>query len=296
MTKSKIIILIIAISVFITVTLWGFYQTRVVIIIDQYNGRKTTINMSRWEAGFLESFFRHSICCDQWGYTLFGCKPLAFSGKSRFFSSLASILPPEYCMRKGWKVLQKLHLSHPNFAIWSEKASWSKNVDCIYIAHRKSISEVLRLYNQDFCELAHHDYIDADELFQNIPKHSLMRDKLNQNETLLGILLGYGRDNSYLFCNKMVNHKDLNIWDQEIEQPIIKRCFKKLITFRDPEISDMLFPQFIGNKNSEETSTLKHRYLEVRQKIIDYYYGKSFLETTLSLLINGPPDGDQHSK
>jgi hypothetical protein len=52
----------------------------------------------------------------------------------------------------------------------------------------------------------------------------------------------------------------------------------------------MLLPPFVGNKDSTETIALKQKYLTARQKIINYYQGKPFLEATLSLLVNGPPD------
>lgn len=276
------------IAVILGLLIWVYQMSEKVFLIDQKNGPTITVRISRWEANCLESFFRQNICCDQWAYTMFGYKPISLGG-GRFGSSLRSILPPAYSMRKGWKIWQKLQLPHSHFVLWREASHWSKDVDFIFIANKNCVAEILSSYAQDFCELTQKNYSDVDSLLQDIPKKSLINGKLKNQEVLLGILLGYGRKNAYLFCDETV-HKDVNIWDPEIEKPIIESCFKKLNTFRDPDISDMLFPRFAADKDSAETIALKQKYMDARQKILDYYKDKPFLETTLSILVNGPPD------
>ncbi len=44
----------------------------------------------------------------------------------------------------------------------------------------------------------------------------------------------------------------------------------------------------MADPDSSETQALKKEFLEVRQKILDYYKGKDFFEATLSLLLDGP--------
>jgi hypothetical protein len=242
MTRLKKTLLTMAASILLAAILWSFYQTRAVFLtIEQSSGQKMTIKLSRLEVRALESFFRHIICCDQWAYTLFGYKPVSFGGNTRFFSSFASLFPLECCMRDGWKVWQKIQLPHPHFAIWSEPASWSEDTNLLFIANRNSVSEILNTHIQDFQALTLRKFDDVTDLLQDIPEKSLARDILKGNETLLGILLGYGRENSYLFCDLSAGHHPI-VWDIAVTKPIIDRCFSKLLTFRNPDIADIELP------------------------------------------------------
>jgi hypothetical protein len=283
---------IFATCVLILIIFWYFYQTKeIALTIKESSGREFSIKLSRCEARDLEVFFLHNICHEGWAYTLFGYKPISFGCKDRFFSSIASIIPPAYGMREGWKVWQKIQsqLPHSRFVIWCEHSPWSVNFDCIFIANRESVSETLRLNAEDFQNLLPQPFMNSGELLDEASKKSLITDVLHQDEMLLGILLGFGRGNAYWFCHTE-DHTGGFIWEPEIEIPIVESYMRKTCTFRDPEISDMLLPAFVGEKNSTETINLKQKYLSARQKIIKHYQGKPFLETTLSLLVNGPPD------
>jgi hypothetical protein len=46
----------------------------------------------------------------------------------------------------------------------------------------------------------------------------------------------------------------------------------------------LMYPTFMADINTEETKQLKLEYLQTREKILDFYKGKNFLEATLELL------------
>jgi hypothetical protein len=46
------------------------------------------------------------------------------------------------------------------------------------------------------------------------------------------------------------------------------------------------YPSFCVAPDSKETQELKAQFLSTRQKIINYYKGKKFFESTLGLLID----------
>lgn len=94
------------------------------------------------------------------------------------------------------------------------------------------------------------------------------------HDGLLGTLLGYGRDNSWLF------------WQQTRKQGI---CLDTVwedseYTYKWRDETPFPPPQFVGDRSSEESKQLKQGYLQARKEILDLYEKGDFLETTLGLL------------
>jgi hypothetical protein len=56
------------------------------------------------------------------------------------------------------------------------------------------------------------------------------------------------------------------------------------VSLTDFYLSHCSCPSFAGDPNSEESLALKTEYLLTKQKVLDYYKNKDFLEATLSLL------------
>jgi hypothetical protein len=122
---------------------------------------------------------------------------------------------------------------------------------------------------------------------------SFLNEVLKSHEALIGTVFGFGRDNSWLFEDK--NHvKKISSWAPLWEEDVYD-FFKNRPTFAwkwfgfcSDNLTEVLgYPTCLANPDSMETQALKERFLETRQKIIDYYKEKKFFETTLSILING---------
>lgn len=239
--------------------------------------------MRRIDAKNLESFLRYSICADQWGYTLFGCKPLSFTVQHKIAFSLPSLLPPAYSMRKGWEVWKKLSIPHPDFVLWSEPSPWSCDVERIFIGYREGIDKIVEKYREDFLALSQYR---GGKLLENISDAAPLEDLLLHQEVLLGILLGFGRENCYLFADPS-QEKSADIWQTSFNEQIISRFFRKMYLLQDPDIEDMLLPHFVGDPHSVETKELKEKYLKAREQILAYYEKGPFLPLTLSLFVNG---------
>ena len=72
----------------------------------------------------------------------------------------------------------------------------------------------------------------------------------------------------------------------------VEESIESDITLTDYYLSLYSCPSFAGDPNSEESLALKTEYLLTKQKVMDYYKGKDFLEATLSLLAGYYPQSD----
>ncbi|MCB1107825.1 MAG: hypothetical protein KDK76_07000 [Chlamydiia bacterium] len=119
----------------------------------------------------------------------------------------------------------------------------------------------------------------------------LFKMGLKGHEGLIGTLLGYGRGNAWLFYERSQGKKVhlSSAWKQSLENYTVIGMIKNYLSSerRNDLSAHLLYPSFVADLDSEETQALKKEYQESRQRILDHYQGKDFLETTLSLLKYG---------
>lgn len=132
---------------------------------------------------------------------------------------------------------------------------------------------------------------DLSEFLDEKTMRPLFKLGLRGHEGLIGTLLGYGRDNAWLFYERSQGKKVhlSSAWEQSLENYTIISIIKNYLSSkrRNNLSIHLLYPSFVANLDSEETQELKKEYHESRQRILDYYQGKDFLEATLSLLKYG---------
>ena len=144
----------------------------------------------------------------------------------------------------------------------------------VKLASKKNLEYVLQANREDFASL------------QNLVLKDLFHASLWSHEGLLGILLGYGRTNAWLFYEHKQPLKP--VFSDELTQLFSSKKAVLNFTFGWPhaEMQEVLmFPNFMADLNAEETKRLKSDYLQTREKILNYYSGKNFLEATLQLLL-----------
>jgi hypothetical protein len=271
----------------------------------------------------LEAFFRHLIVHESCGFTFFGEKPMSLGGFWELNDIIFSqeILDPigfilETCglknkqIQKGWKLWKKYRHLFPenNFLIFDSKFNFSNNYHLIICINKRTFSEI---FNKNI------------ELFQSILGKDLSSEKLilmfqkekenfyavlNDHHGLLGTLLGYGKENAFLFHRR--SEIDDKFWTPHIfslknRQKIPSENFphisqeifylRKTLNFFPrnsqflPNINSLglCLPGFIVNYNLEETLALEKRLYKECRHIIQQYNDNNFLEVTLSQYING---------
>jgi hypothetical protein len=112
---------------------------------------------------------------------------------------------------------------------------------------------------------------------------SMIEDVVQKNDFLMGILLGYGRQNSLLFHQgkRLVSFVE----PEEIERfsrYIASQGFWGFATgalFQD--LSMWPLPGFAVDETLPETSQLRTKYRASRQKLIAYFDRRNFLDAAL---------------
>lgn len=302
------------------VAVWSFYFVLGLLIVSSLNGyRKVKIQVSsgeifipRRDVKRLEYLFRDLVVYNSAGYTLFGNKPVSFEcfTKPRFewdFLYLWHTFFPsnikKYRAWNTWRKYEHLFNRDSSILIWSQSSPWVKNGELILIANKKQLECVLKENWEDFAsafiaiDIKNREAVSMSfrsdfsedwekyELILRDPK-ILVREALLHHEGLVGILLGYGKKNAWLFHEN--NHAKLKpVFSDEIHQ--LFTCKKAVLNFTlgwpDVELSKILmFPNFMADMDTEETKHLKSEYLHTRRKILDYYQNKNFLEATFQML------------
>ncbi len=235
----------------------------------------------------LEYSLRKLVVMEPFLYTLSGSKPISCTYYEHPFSSFNSCRPSNLLFAMGWKKweLYKNFLMPPRIRLWSEV---SDGYTTIFIADLILCEETVRQHRDDFYNVLG-KIPDVAELFG--ARTSFFDESLNGHSGLLGILLGFGRNNSWLYYEKYKGRKQMtkkqiqniprlpHIWQENLGA----RSWFRWFLPRSLDISGIKLPFFVGDPDSEESKNLKVRYLSERDKIIQYYQGKKFFEATLNL-------------
>ncbi len=274
-----------------------------------YEGKNTATilqMMSKRDKSRLEYFFRESIGWDALGYVLFGDKPMSIGGyhqKINPFENLSSfcyaISPRRIQSENGfetWRKYERLFpMSHFVF-LYEESPS-----DVIFLfINKKNFVQTVARYADNFKRILNREVTGEDLLKEGTCK-PLLSEVLANNDELIGILLGFGRENAHLFHlrSQLASEKEEadfcerfhfgSPWEKEDEE-LDKKLesigwISAYITGNHLKNLDLInLPGFCANVDHPETLHLKKHYIETKQKIIDYYKDKDFLEATLQVL------------
>ena len=284
--------------VFIATLIVAFFLCRefylngeVAISIEDLSKKSSIVRMTRRDAGQLTDFFTELMISESLIYTLAGKKPLSFTCCRQPGSSFSSFSIPNLRVILGWRTWKKYrhHFENPRIKFWKEKSPWVKGNFLFVLADIKQCQEEIEQNYDDFTINLGQASIDAQEIFCKAGNVPFFKDILNKHDALIGILLGYGRGNSWLYYNRNESLKFVKlpfIWDSSREQEI-SNYYWKYITLQKLDMSDLLLPIFVGDPDSAESEKLKKRYLDTREKIKSFYKGKDFLSATLSLYKHG---------
>jgi hypothetical protein len=240
----------------------------------------------------LEYFFRTLMLRDDGIYTLIDFKPMSFAAYTEPSTDFNlsyiyhTLLPRNLRMYWGWQAwLKYRHLfPHPKFELWAEQSPWNDRLVAIIFADIEKVNTCIQTHSRDFKTISNlegfrHDYPTP-----------FLKTGLKNHEGLIGTLLGYGRNNAWLFQQRAIGEDTslTSFWDVTEEGSALEKIYgwKSLISSDSKTIASELFiPLFLVDPCSEETELLRNSYRNARISILKIYEGKDFLETTLSLLM-----------
>lgn len=234
--------------------------------------------LSPEEKGDLAYFINFAITFCEYPYTLVGSKPMSICDYLQFSEDLPQILREDYerprhrkfadRLERGYQVYQKYSNLFPqnNYLISRYHASGSKGVLDVALIHRKMCLDVIQKNLDEFCEVFQKK-CSAEEVFEILthPNDEYFYD-IVENHRLLGILLGFGKNNAVLFEQKRYDilKSFTNEW------PAWPRKWR--------------LPGFACDPKTTESQHLKKIYNETRKYIRWTYWNRDDLEVTLALL------------
>jgi hypothetical protein len=297
------------------VLFWNLYERQTIKIQVYCQKENLTIEMSikdkkRLEALFYDLFFR-----DTGAYTLFGQKPMFMStyttplvsdGSEPFIPNgwkdfVCSIFACNLKQYIGWKTWQKYQSQFPisKFVFLKEKNPFRAEPHSCYsilLIYKQKLQETIDSNLKDFQTVLRKDPISAEELLQEAKSKPFFQDILKLHDGLIGTIFGFGRNNAWFFeAQKQGKQTPLAyVWEEEKYgyEPFSWRDWAwMLLGFYSLDIEKSLgYPGFMADLNSQETKKIKEDLLNTRREIIKCYKNKDLVETTLNLLINGPPE------
>ncbi len=248
-------------------------------------------NMPQDEHECLEFFFRSAIAFDSFGYCLFGDKPLSVlvyckedSKKNDPFLSRNSRFSYFHPFNKkiiqGWKIWKKNQnkFSMKNYSLIESRNFIDNNFSAIVLINKKAALATIHENLEDFRSVLGKHVTPKSVLQEIIKSNDIFSSVLKDHQGLIGTLLGYGRNNAWLFH---LQHKP--------QSPIKKKegSNNKLQPFTRQQHFNPLFmnlPGFMVDKDTMETQLLQKKYKSHYQKILKQYSQGDFLEITLQQL------------
>ncbi|MGL5263228.1 MAG: hypothetical protein ACRDAI_01410 [Candidatus Rhabdochlamydia sp.] len=264
-------------------------------------------SLSEKENILMEVLLQRMVFEEDFGYTLFGNKPVSLTGYSLkpylnhpIFFEEGSAFP----FIEAWSILEKKVLCHlkGNYVILKQiDHARNHHVLQIIIINKSRFLETISEHLDLFCELIGKKITPKELLDEVILNQRSLWDILN-NDALYGILLGYGKENSLAFQRRLdlgrvftsdsrKPHPPIPFYPkpskefQSAEEEFL--YFEKQHDFfdiRESRLSPLCPLTFMTMKNDEKTKELTKEYKETFKQIIAIYAKGDFLSITLDRL------------
>ena len=277
--------------------------------------RSLTYHIGEKEKLLIETLLQDMIFEQGFAYTLFGNKPVSLAGyfpnpsfDTIFFSKRRTHLP----ILEAWSALEKNILCHlqGNYALLKQVDLNEKthHVFKVIIINKSCFLQMVTEHLDLFCELLG-EKIHPQELLDEVMlnKRSLL-DILKKNEALYGIILGYGKQNSFAFKRRWDLAQVFNPYCQNSQKfsPFYPKASKGFLSSEEEycyfenahgffdihpsPLSPLEPPYFMIMKNDDkETETLEKIYKKNFKEIVKIYAKGDFLSITLDRLCKKTP-------
>ena len=281
--------------------LWGFYCIKRVtgsfciaimlfcILLYNMQKKKDFENFSEQERLHLTNFFSAFFCTEPATFTLFGTKPLTLSvqvcdsdamlfQRGHYWESLRAM----YIWEK-----HKLLFYQKQFCLKFEKKKSSIQT---WLINKKAAHKAIE-ENIDYFRHVLKKEVNPTQLVEEMIGGEYLEEAIGYHEGLLGVLLGYGRENSELFCRLSKVSKKLKKQVGFTENGELE---KKLGFFALEKKGFSLFgtPCFRAVENSNETRLLQEQYSKELTEISQKYMLKDFLQVTIERLCEEKDEKD----
>ncbi len=247
-------------------SLWGTKVRKGIsfcILIAAVFGLVSKQNSPVNDESFSNSFLQNLIQEEGLGYVLLGEKPVLFTGYIPQLSwkyPIRSLLcmksywsPRNQLAKKGWPACE-LQLSDEcnQFLIIKEQSPFNPLTTWIFVIHRDLFCHTIDQNRVDF-ETVLQRTVTGPVLLEQAEKEPLFSSLLQSHEGLLGIILGYGRHNAWLY--------------HQGNMECLGYCPKQ-----EDKNHPIQLPFFRADWEDPETSLLRVKYLKAREEVQKKYF------------------------
>jgi len=281
--------------IFVLLMLFHFY------LVGNQSIREALDAMPKSEKENLERLFQDLFNRENFGYTLFGDKPMSLTDYSTT-SFDSDGIPSKSGLRfqKRWEVWKKYAHAFPmtSYLLIEDPRERGSSKEILFINKKCFIDKVNE--HLDLFQEALGENITGVLLLKKIEDNHQFLSFFNDHQMLLGILLGYGKHNARLFAERhqispFVYRKEFPKVPIKIPTPSegfpslqeeFNSYFSVLTLFGDPKYSPLVIHSvhFVADHKHPETISLQKKYRKMRGEISAIYAKGDFLEITLSKL------------
>lgn len=249
--------------------------------VNSVNVQQQIHKMSFQEKEYLTNFFKYTFFLSGFGYTIYGDKPMSFETINIIeepkkiddidYMDIHHIFD-RYRLKEGWAAWNKHFKSYPlkGFTIISYTFPFDSNyIEVTIINHSRFIKAVTD-YLDDFQKVLGKNLTPQQILEGYIKGEGFIFTTTRHHDGLFGILLGFGRENSWEYMLQKGGKK-------------MKGCFQDYPEPRD--VTHILPPSFCILENTQETKNLRESYENQKKKIDAIFQRNDFLEQVLNHLI-----------
>jgi hypothetical protein len=222
----------------------------------------------------LTNFFKICSYSYQFSYTIFGEKPMSLDGLGLNRPKFEDLEYKEdewvrssYRKKEGWDVWKKHFQDLPlnNFSLIFYPVPNHPELIHFSIINHKMFLDIVEKHIEEFHKVLNRKISSQEILNGYIKAEGEIFERIKNHEGLLGIILGYGKENSFKYMRK------------EKLSPSVDP-----LSLKGRDMSEMLLPTFMVAEGSEETKKIMASFSKQRERINKLYYQKeNFLELVL---------------
>lgn len=246
------------------------------LCVDKEIILKKMEKLSSEEKKDLTNFFRICFHSYEFGYTIFGEKPMSLDAMHLEISrppidDLVDYKEDEWALcsyrkKEGWDVWKKhfqdIQLKGFSFIFYS--AQNQPGIIHFAIINHKTFLKVIENNLSEFQKVLQKKIEPNEILSEYVKCEKEVFEIIKNHDGLLGILLGYGKENSWKFMNG------------EKLSPSVDP-----LSLKNEDMSNIFLPLFMVSEGSAETQNIMTSYRKQREKINDLYQKENFLEMVL---------------
>lgn len=236
------------------------------------------------ERALLREFFRRGIEIQHLGYVLFfDTKPMCMYPIS--FKKDRSYR--DKTIAKGWQVWKEHEalFPHEKFLICEEESPFSSEILHVYVINKSMLRRCINNHLDEFVRVLG-DGFSPDTFILEIENSKKIRSHICNDEMLLGILFGYGKESAqscklYKQDQKSIDADILLQAVPVIPQDRVITKGKNGVHVKGAGISAV---RWSGNPNSSEVQSLVSQYEDERSRLKRLFRRKDFLKISLEKL------------